>query len=312
MNPSLDIAAVVEHLSPGKKLRSASRHYYPGGGGINIARVIHLYGIDVTAVLPAGGAMGDKLAGLLTEKKIAHQIIPIEQETREAFLISVADTGDSYNIVMPGPELTAQEIEQCLIALKNLQPSPRYLVASGSLPAGVDEEFYGRLARFANSRNIRLILDTSGAPIDAALAEGVYLVRCNRHEYRNLAGEDLAKDEAARREQISAIVMRGGMQNLIVTLGNTGALLVTPETQIRARPPAVEVASVTGAGDSFVALLTFKLAQGRSLQEALGYAVAAAAAAVTTEENELCRKEDVERLYQQMLTDETVVQLQDT
>jgi 6-phosphofructokinase 2 len=72
----------------------------------------------------------------------------------------------------------------------------------------------------------------------------------------------------------------------------------------------VKVASVTGAGDSFVALLALKLAQGRDLQEALCYAVAAAAAAVTTEENNLCRREDVERLYQQMLADNTAVQIQ--
>lgn len=303
MNPALDIASQVDRLVPNQKLRSRSRRYYPGGGGINVARVIHRFGGNADAVFPAGGAIGEKLTSLLAAEGISYRAVPVKAEVRENIAVHVKDPGELYHFVMPGPQLSEEDAQHCLDALARIQPAPRYLVASGSLPPGVDDEFYARVAHLAHRHDTRLILDTSGPPLAAALEEGVYLIKPNRREFADLAGEALAEDGSTRRDQVREMVARESMKTLIVTLGADGAILATKEEQIVVRPPSVEGVSPVGAGDSFVALLTLKLAQGLSQQEALCFAVAAAAAAILTGGGELCHKEDVDRLYEEMQGD---------
>jgi 6-phosphofructokinase 2 len=309
MNPTLDVSAMVERLTPDQKLRGSSRRYYPGGGGVNVARAIVRYGGTARAVFPAGGATGEKLVALLQAEGVADYPIPIAADTRENFVVHVDSSGELYHFVMPGPLLNAAEIQHCLTMLEQLRPTPRYLVASGSLPPGVDEEFYARIARFAHQHNTRLILDTSGPPLQAALREGVYLIKPNQREFADLAGHALAADPNQRLEQVKALAARGHAEVLIVTLGSEGALLATADQQIWARPPRLEGVSPVGAGDSFVGLLTLKLAHERPLKEALCYGVAAAAAAVLTRGAELFRAEDVDRLYAAMAKDETAIQV---
>lgn len=312
MNPSLDIAATVSCLEPEHKLRSESRHYYPGGGGINVARVIKRCGELAQAVFPADRAIGRKLIELLEDEGVPYHDVAIEAEVRENFLVHVEKEEALYHFVMPGARLTGEEAQRCLDALGELRPAPRYLVASGSLPPGVGEDFYARVAHTARRHDMRVILDTSGPPLTAALEEGVYLVKPNRREFAELAGEEPAEDEAERREQIREVVQRGSMEVLVLTLGEHGAILATPERQIHARPPRVKTVSPVGAGDSFVALLTLKLAEERSLTDALCFGVAAAAAAVQTRAAELCAKADVDRIHRQMQENEESVRIHET
>ncbi|ALP53943.1 hypothetical protein Tel_12800 [Candidatus Tenderia electrophaga] len=309
MNPAVDVIAEVEQLQPGKKLRSPSRTDHPGGGGINVARVIRRFGGEVRAVFPAGGEVGERLSHLLERENVQYHAVPVTAQPRQNFVVHVKQPDELYHFVMPGAPLSEAEAERCLKELLRLQPRPRYLVASGSLPPGVDETFYARVAHLAHRHDMRLILDTSGAPLRAALDEGIYLIKPNQREFADLAGEPLAEDETQRREQVAAMLAQGNMETLIVTLGEAGAILATPQQQIRVRPPAIKGVSPVGAGDSFVALLVLKLAQGNAMQEALGYAVAAAAGAVLTRGTELCRVQDVERIYEQMSHDDTAIQI---
>ena len=82
-----------------------------------------------------------------------------------------------------------------------------------------------------------------------------------------------------------------------------GALLVSEAVTRRIAAPAVPIRSRVGAGDSMVAGLVLALAQGRSLEEAATYGVAAGSAAVMTPGSELCRREDTERIFRRMSTD---------
>ncbi len=306
MNPALDMAASVVELIPDRKLRSTSRRYYPGGGGINVARAICRHGGAARAILPVGGPAGERLTALLEEEGIDYHGVAVAADTRENFVLHVESADDLYHVVMPGPRLEARDAEECLQACYQPPPAPEYMVASGSLPPGVDDEFYARVARLARHHDARLILDTSGPPLQAALQEAVYLIKLNRQEFADLADEELADDEAARRDQVRTLAACSNAEVVVVTLGSEGSLLAAPGVQIRIRPPAVEGVSPVGAGDSFVGLLTLKLAQDKSLQEALSYGVAAAAAAVLTRGTELFHSDDIERLYDRLTRDDTL------
>ncbi|MFO7536328.1 MAG: PfkB family carbohydrate kinase, partial [Kiritimatiellia bacterium] len=87
---------------------------------------------------------------------------------------------------MPGPEFQEKEWEQSLNALSAVERSPDYMVASGSLPPGVPTDFYARAARVGKDRGAKVIIDVSGEALKEALKEGVYLIKPNVREFREL------------------------------------------------------------------------------------------------------------------------------
>ncbi|RYD58514.1 MAG: 1-phosphofructokinase family hexose kinase, partial [Sphingomonadales bacterium] len=58
LNPALDVTTCTEKVRHTHKLRCTAPRFDPGGGGVNVARVIHALGGDVTAVFPQGGPAG--------------------------------------------------------------------------------------------------------------------------------------------------------------------------------------------------------------------------------------------------------------
>jgi 6-phosphofructokinase 2 len=187
----------------------------------------------------------------------------------------------------------------CLDVLSNLIPRPAFVVGSGSLPSGVPDDFYARVARIAKGLGAKMVLDTSGPALKHALDEGVYLVKPNLGELRGLLGGSLA-DETARAAAACGLVQTGAAELVALSLGDEGALLATSAEAYRALPLKVELASAVGAGDSFLGGMVWALAEGKPAIEAFGYGVAAATAAVLNEGTELCHADDVHRLYAQV------------
>jgi 6-phosphofructokinase 2 len=98
--------------------------------------------------------------------------VPIAGNTRQDFTADETSTGKQYRFVLEGPELSEPEWSSCLDALAKEIVPDAYVVASGSLPPGVPDNFYGRVARLVNQRGARCVIDASGAALQAALDEG--------------------------------------------------------------------------------------------------------------------------------------------
>jgi 6-phosphofructokinase 2 len=224
--------------------------------------------------------------------------VPVEPETRISFSALDRSNGAQFRFVLPGAELAETEWRACLDRLEELAPD--WIVASGSLPPGVPEDFYARVAALARQRGARLALDTSGAALQAALGPGVHLVKPNLRELADLTGRAL-EEAADWRDAAAELAAAGQAAAIALTLGHQGGLLATAGGCWRA--PAVKVdtaASAIGAGDSFLAAMVWRLAAGADLADAFRWGMAAGAAALITPATELCRKEDVERLQPQV------------
>lgn len=302
MNPTVDKNADVEHVVAERKLRCRSPRYEPGGGGLNVSRAIQRLGGESLAIYPAGGAIGRMLQELLDESDLDHWPIQIEGMTRENLTILEERSDRQFRFGMPGPTLQEEEWQRCLDALFSIDPVPDYVVASGSLPPGVPEDFYGRVARRCRQPNCRLIVDTSEEALRAAVEEGVYLLKPNMRELGQLAEHTIEGEE----EQVvvaQGIVDQGQAQVVVVSLGAGGALLVSGEETTHLRSPTVPIRSKIGAGDSMVAGIVLALAREQSLVDAARFGVAAGAAAVMTPGTELCRQQDTKELYQQIVLD---------
>jgi 6-phosphofructokinase 2 len=299
MNPSLDKNVRLEHVVAERKLRCEQPRYEPGGGGINVSRAIDRLGGTSLAVYPAGGAIGEMLEDLLDAQDLEHWRIEVEGMTRENLTVFEETSDRQFRFGMPGPALQEQEWQRCLDVLSTVEPRPDYLVASGSLPPGVPVDFYARVAHCIKESGCRLIVDTSDDELRAAAEAGVYLLKPNMRELGQLAGHQIEGED----EQVDVareIVRREQAQAVVVSLGAAGAVLVSEGKTTRLRAPTVRIRSKIGAGDSMVAGIVWSLAQGWDLVEAARYGVAAGSAAVMTPGTELCRREDTERLYEQM------------
>lgn len=294
LSPVVDKSTTVPALAPEKKLRCAEPKFEPGGGGINIARAIKQLGGDALAIYPAGGHTGSFLQSLLDEQGVTSKVIPVAAPTRENLIVVEAATNNQYRFGMPGASLTAAELEACIGAVEAVR-GMEYLVASGSLPPGVPDDVFARLAAIARSKGARFIADTSGEPLRAAAKEGVFLLKPNISELSSLVGREeihLERVDDVARELIAS----GGCSLVAVSLGPAGAVLVNPEDVYMVTPPPVRKRSTVGAGDSMVAGLVLALAEGKSLSEVLCFGVAAGTAATMNPGTELCHRADVDRL----------------
>ncbi|MBL8691614.1 MAG: 1-phosphofructokinase family hexose kinase [Rhodospirillaceae bacterium] len=299
-NPAIDVFTSVPALVPFTKLRCAEPLRDPGGGGINVARVIHRLRGDVAAIFPSGGSTGTLLSRLLLKEGV--QILPIEtqEETRQDVTVLESSTGRQYRFIMPGAALDTGEWKKCLDHVARAHPEPRFVVGSGSLPTEVPADFYARLCRIAGRAGARMVLDCSGEPLKAALTEGAYLIKPNLREFEELIGHALPSD-ADRIQAGRDLISRGACQLVALTLGSDGALLIARDSAFRAEGLPIKVSSVVGAGDSFLGGMVAALAKDDSIEEALRYGVAAGTAATFNAGTELCHLDETMRLVKHVV-----------
>ncbi len=298
LNPTIDQTTSVDRLLPTRKLRCSEPRLDPGGGGVNVSRAIKELGGETRAFVAIGGSTGARLRLLLDDAGLACDFWDIRGETRTSLTVMERATGEHYRFVMPGPTIGHDECEMLLPRLGQLLgASGGFVVLSGSLPPGLPVDTFGRIARLGRELGARVVVDTHGDALRAVAQERPYLIRLNHLEAQELLGGDA--DVAAHRLG-QELVQRGLAEVAIVTVGERGAIVANAAGQYEIRPPKVTVRSTVGAGDSFVAALTLGLAQNWPLEEAARYGVAAAAAAVTTEATELCKRSTVDDYYRQI------------
>ncbi len=296
LNPALDLATTTDHVAPTHKLRCGPVQRFAGGGGINVARVLHRLGADVSAWALAGGAAGTQVRQLLAAEGVPALLQPISGDTRENFSVVETTTGQEFRFVLPGPTLQASDWQACLDTLAAQQPPPHWLIASGSLPPGTPDDFYAQLARALSAHGVRVVIDTSGPPLAAALQAGVAMVKPSLRELRDVMQQPL-EHAADWCTAAQSLVHSGAAEIVALSVGEQGAVLATREGVWQA--PALNVPATTGttgAGDCFLAALVWALDRGDAPAEALRWGVAAGAAALQHPGTTLAQADDVRRL----------------
>ncbi|MDH6236760.1 1-phosphofructokinase family hexose kinase [Cryobacterium sp. CG_9.6] len=299
LNPAVDISTSTERVVNEHKLRCSRSRLDPGGGGMNVARVVQRLGGRALAIYTAGGPTGEAYRRLVEVERIPTLVVPIAGSTRESFTVDEIASGSQFRFVLQGPELTDTEWRACLALVADSIPEGGYVVASGSLPPGVPDDFYARVARLAREHDARCIVDACGAALAAALHEGVFMVKPSGRELGEFLGATL-DSEQSKIEAASTLVAQGAAEFVALTLGGAGAVLASADRILRQPVPRVSVQSTVGAGDSFLGAFVLRLAQGRDLARAFQSAVAAGSATAMTPATELCHRHDVERLEEEL------------
>ena len=278
LNPALDIATSALVVRPTHKIRTFGEHLDPGGGGVNVARTVHVLGGATEAILLAGGTTGALVAELLGEQGVPHRVVPVAGRTRISMTVVEQNSGLEYRFVPAGPQVSAAEWHAALDLLETVACD--WLVASGSLPPGVPTDAYVQVARIAARRGVPFVLDTSGAALQAALGSGIALLKPSLGELEALLGRRLL-DAAEQEEQARALVRNGAARMVALTRGSEGAVLATGDELLRLRPLGdVTAHSAVGAGDSFLGALVLALARGETPAQALAWGIAAGTVAI--------------------------------
>lgn len=305
LNPAIDKSTSIEEMVPEKKLKCQNPKFEPGGGGINVSRVLQRLNNKSTAIYFEGGFSGKFFGQLVNAENIETIPIEIKNNTRENFIVFDQKTNLQYRFGMPGPEIDKTESAQLINFLEKIEEID-YLVLSGSMPPNFDENIVSKIAILCKNKNAKFIVDTSGPALKNHLKENVFLIKPNINELATLAGLDsISIDEVSSVGK--NIIASEKCEAICVSLGAKGALLITKNSVNIITPPKVNTISTVGAGDSMLAGIVHKLSIGENLQNAVKYGVSCGTAATLNPGTELCHLADVENIYTQITISSEVI-----
>jgi 1-phosphofructokinase len=273
-NPSIDRTLEISSLIPGSVHRATAVHEEPSGKGVNVSRALTKNAVASLAVLPVGGAAGAQLESLLRAEQVDCEVIPIADAVRVNISLTEPD-GRATKINAAGPVLSAAELSGLTVALLDRLREGDWVVASGSLPPGVDPGYYATVCTLVHQAGGHFALDASGAPFLAGLSAGPDVIKPNVEELEEAVGHPIGRigDVIAAAHGLQ----ERGAKLVVVSMGPDGALLVAADQVLHAWARASNPRSTIGAGD---ALLAGFIAGGGAGEKALREAVAWGTAAV--------------------------------
>ncbi|HCK82167.1 MAG TPA: 1-phosphofructokinase [Candidatus Competibacter sp.] len=304
LNPALDQTIEVAGIKLGEVNRALRMQVDVGGKAVNVASCLSDFGVSTAVTGQIGRDNAALFEELFQRKKIANHCHYLDGLTRINSKLVDTVSGDTTDLNMPGPELTPDSardlLEQVLRRLDQLAGQVQWVVLSGSLPPGMPADAYAAITRKAQAAGGSVVLDTSGAPLRAALAAGPKIVKPNRHELAELVGRPLDTLEALIATGRELLVASPGPDWVVVSMGGDGALFLDREQALRALPARVNVSSTVGAGDAMVAGLVAARLEGLNLADTARLATAFAAAKLTRLGPHLPRPAEVRALAQQI------------
>lgn len=297
INPSLDKSTHFKELVAEQKMRCEKPRYDAGGGGINVSKAIAELEGNSLCLFMSGGSAGEMLEELLQKKNMETKVIRTKSWTRENFIAFENKTKAQYRFGFPGNELSEAEQKSIIDTIKEIKTN--FLVLSGSLNDGLPTNFYKTIAEKAKASGIKVIVDTSGDSLKKVIETEVYLIKPNIGELAKLIGvEYLEKNDVEKAAK--TLIENKCSEIVVVSLGAEGAFLVTEDQTEFVKAPKVEKKSTVGAGDSMVGGMVWALSQNKTLKEVIQWGVACGTAATMNEGTQLFKKEDAERLFQEL------------
>jgi 1-phosphofructokinase/tagatose 6-phosphate kinase len=281
LNAAVDRTLLVPNFQLGQRHRASVGLQSAGGKGINVARALKRLGVPVVCTGLAGGRNGLLLVEELTQEGILNDFVRIRGESRTSTAV-LDPTSNAYTEINEwGPEVADDELETLREKLAYLTQGAEFVVFAGSLPRGVEADFYAEMIRDAARHHHLAVIDAEGDPLRLGVAAEPYLASPNLREAEALAGHEFVDEEdlASGLDELAAL----GARNVLITR-ETGCYALLREdrneVRLRAQAPQLEPVSTIGAGDSLLAGFLASRVAGRSFEDAVRSAVAVGAASV--------------------------------
>ncbi len=277
LNPALDLTVQLPFLRLGEVNRSESLQVHAAGKGLNVAQVLADLGHQLTVTGFLGESNPQAFEQLFGARGFTDEFVRVAGETRSNLKLAETD-GRVTDINGPGLAVTEAQCDELLARLQRLAPAHDLVVVAGSLPRGIDSQWFVQLLNSLKALGVRVALDTSGVALRDGLATRPWLIKPNEEELAEARGVDLTGSSALLAE---ARRLQGeGIEHVVVSQGADGVSWFSPGAALHAQPPRVQVISTVGAGDSLLAGMLHGLLVGWPAERTLAHATAIAAQAV--------------------------------
>ena len=295
-NATVDKTYRVDDFALNRVNRPQETMTVAGGKGINVARVYQTLGGGALATGFLGGTQGEIVARELAREGIAGDFVTISGETRVCIAVVDPKSGTQTEVNERGPKATAAEVDALRERFSHLLSHHRFdcVVLSGSLPPDAPDSLYAELIELARGQNVSAVLDASGEALRQGIAARPWLVKPNQFELEALFHRPMetAADATGAARELRA----RGVENVIVSRGEKGAVLIGASGTWQSRPPQIEFASAVASGDSFVAAFLWAWRHGANPQDpesALRLATGAGAANAMVIGAGFCSRESI-------------------
>jgi len=277
LNPALDLTVQLSALRLGQVNRSESLQVHAAGKGLNVAQVLADLGHQLTVTGFLGDGNPQAFEQLFAARGFTDEFVRVAGETRSNLKLAEAD-GRVTDINGPGLAVSEGQCDELLARLQRLAPAHDLVVVAGSLPRGIDSQWFVELLQTLKGLGVRVALDTSGSSLRDGLAAAPWLIKPNEEELAEARDVELTESAALTAE---ARRLQGeGIEHVVVSLGANGVSWFTAGAALHAQPPKVQVVSTVGAGDSLLAGMLHGLLVGWPAERTLAHATAIAAQAV--------------------------------
>ncbi len=299
LNPAYDIHANAESLSLGHENLAHVTSRDAGGKGINISRALTYNGVENTAIVVLGKENSADFKKSLTADNISY--IGIEENGRIRENLTIHTDSGETRISFSGFSLDngiLGEISALITA-----GGDTVVTFTGSVPNGVDvHEIKQFLAKFKIS-GAKIVIDSRSFTLSDLIEVKPWLIKPNAEEIAQYSCK--AVNDFSDCLDLARRLNRDGIENVMISLGDQGALLVTDSFEAVATPPTIQALSTIGAGDSTIAGFIAAYSNGNTPDECLRTAVSYGTAACflegttpPTPENvtEISKKDEIKNL----------------
>ena len=294
LNPTVDKTYEVEKLIPGEAIRVKENRQAAAGKGIQVAKVAKLLGEEVSATGFIGGHNGEYIKKFLEKAGIFADFVLVEGETRTCVNVKDLSSGRTTELLEQGAPVLEPQQKEFLERYKKLLCGCEIVTICGSMPSGIDKNFYPDLIKLAKDVGKTVLFDSSGELLVAGIKAKPDVIKPNRDELMELIGRKISTKE----EIVAAAseIQSSGVANVIVSLGGDGAIFVTTDGVFQGTTPNIPIVNTVGCGDSLVAGFAAGTARGLPTPEKIKLAMAVSTANALHKETGFFLKEDLEKL----------------
>ena len=279
LNPAVDYYMDMNKLEEGELNKVNNSYTLAGGKGINVSKVLKNFGIESMALGFCGGFTGEYIRADLNKYGIKDNFILLEEDTR--INVKIKTEKKETEIMGKSPKILKQNIDALLSIIDSIEDND-ILVLSGSVPSSVKEDIYKDIIDKTKSKNnVRVIVDSRDNAFKIAVKEKVFLTKPNKKELSEYFGKDIRSvyDLIVYAQKL----VTDGSENVIVSLGKEGSIIVNKDEAYIGNAPDGELVSSVGAGDAMVAGIVYGISQNLSIIDAYKYAVASGTATAFSE-----------------------------
>jgi len=267
LNPSVDICYYLVEFKSDDINRCSNYIKTAGGKGINVSKVLRDLGCEVVATGFLGGGTGQFIEKEINKMSIHSNFVEIQENTRNC--IAIISNGTQTEILEDGPNITEKESENFIQLISDVLDNHNIKVvsASGSIPKGLDKNYYNRIIEIAKKRNVKFVLDTSGEYLKEAIKSSPYLIKPNISELEALLNVKIQseKDLILAMYKLKAY----NIEMIVVSLGKDGCIALCGNEIYKVTIPRVKVKNPVGSGDAMVAGMVKEIENNSTYEEIL-------------------------------------------